>query len=99
MTGTIDRHLNASGQAIRGYVNANLAIEVRKGITQNAQLGYGNGGTPLYGYRTEQVAFALGRKRQRQYGFTDRVKKWMLSAGYSISMLMRALNTKRSPAT
>jgi site-specific DNA recombinase len=34
----------------------NLAVEVRKGMTQNAKLGYNNGGTPPYGYLTEHIA-------------------------------------------
>jgi site-specific DNA recombinase len=38
------------------FFNANLATEVRKGMTQNAKQGYNNGGTPPYGYRTEHIA-------------------------------------------
>lgn len=40
------------------FFNANLAVEVRKGMTQNAKLGYNNGGTPPYGYRTEHIAMS-----------------------------------------
>lgn len=43
-------------EVISEFFNANLAVEVRKGMKQNAKLGYNNGGTPPYGYRTEHVA-------------------------------------------
>ncbi|OMC63335.1 hypothetical protein BK121_27825 [Paenibacillus odorifer] len=43
-------------EIISDLFNANLAVEVWKGMTQKVKLGYDNGGTPPYGYRTEHIA-------------------------------------------
>lgn len=43
-------------EIISDFFNANLAVEVWKGMTQKVKLGYDNGGTPPYGYRTEHIA-------------------------------------------
>jgi DNA invertase Pin-like site-specific DNA recombinase len=51
-----DMLLEGMLEVISEFFNANLATEVRKGMTQNAKLGYNNGGTPPYGYRTEHIA-------------------------------------------
>lgn len=51
-----DMLLEGMLEIISEFFNANLAVEVRKGMTQNAKLGYNNGGTPPYGYRTEHIA-------------------------------------------
>lgn len=51
-----DKLLEGMLEVISEFFNANLATEVRKGMTQNAKQGYNNGGTPPYGYRTEYVA-------------------------------------------
>lgn len=50
-------------EVISEFFNANLAAEVRKGMTQNAKQGYSNGGTPPYGYRTEHIA--LGNQKTK----------------------------------
>ncbi|GGG05518.1 recombinase family protein [Paenibacillus abyssi] len=50
-------------EIVSEYFNANLAAEVRKGMTQNAKKGYSNGGMPPYGYRTEYVA--LGNQKTK----------------------------------
>lgn len=51
-----DMLLEGMLEVISEFFNANLAVEVRKGMTQNAKQGFNNGGTPPYGYRTEYVA-------------------------------------------
>lgn len=51
-----DMLLEGMLEVISEFFNANLATEVRKGMTQNAKKGYNNGGTPPYGYRTEHIA-------------------------------------------
>ncbi|WP_342426143.1 recombinase family protein [Paenibacillus sp. FSL L8-0502] len=51
-----DMLLEGMLEVISEFSNANLATEVRKGMTQNAKQGYNNGGTPPYGYRTEHIA-------------------------------------------
>ncbi|MDN4080089.1 recombinase family protein [Paenibacillus polymyxa] len=51
-----DMLLEGMLEVISEFFNANLATEVRKGMTQNAKQGYNNGGTPPYGYRTEHMA-------------------------------------------
>lgn len=51
-----DKLLEGMLEVMSEFFNANLATEVRKGMTQNAKQGYNNGGTPPYGYRTEHVA-------------------------------------------
>jgi len=51
-----DMLLEGMLEVISEFFNANLATEVRKGMTQNAKQGYNNGGTPPYGYRTEYIA-------------------------------------------
>lgn len=51
-----DMLLEGMLEVVSEFFNANLAVEVRKGMTQNAKQGYNNGGTPPYGYRTEYVA-------------------------------------------
>ncbi|MNW41899.1 hypothetical protein D3C74_190540 [compost metagenome] len=51
-----DMLLEGMLEVISEFFNANLATEVRKGMTQNAKQGYNNGGTPPYGYRTEHIA-------------------------------------------
>ncbi|TBL69781.1 recombinase family protein [Paenibacillus thalictri] len=50
-------------EIVSEFFNANLAVEVRKGMTQNAKKGYSNGGTPPYGYRTEHIA--LGNQKTK----------------------------------
>jgi len=57
-----DMLLEGMLEVISEFFNANLAVEVRKGMTQNAKQGYNNGGTP-YGYRTEH--FALGHQKTK----------------------------------
>lgn len=51
-----DKLLEGMLEVMSEFFNANLATEVRKGMTQNAKQGYNNGGTPPYGYRTEYIA-------------------------------------------
>lgn len=51
-----DKLLEGMLEVMSEFFNANLATEVRKGMTQNAKQGYNNGGTPPYGYRTEHIA-------------------------------------------
>lgn len=51
-----DKLLEGMLEVMSEFFNANLAVEVRKGMTQNAKQGYNNGGTPPYGYRTEHIA-------------------------------------------
>lgn len=51
-----DKLLEGMLEVMSEFFNANLAVEVRKGMTQNAKQGFNNGGTPPYGYRTEHVA-------------------------------------------
>ncbi|GGH68719.1 integrase [Paenibacillus silvae] len=58
-----DMLLEGMLEVISEFFNANLATEVRKGMTQNAKLGYNNGGTPPYGYRTEHIA--LGNSKTK----------------------------------
>ncbi|QNK57439.1 recombinase family protein [Paenibacillus sp. PAMC21692] len=53
-----DMLLEGMLEVMSEFFNANLAVEVRKGMTQNAKLGYNNGGTPPYGYRTEHIAMS-----------------------------------------
>lgn len=50
-------------EVISEFYNANLATEVRKGMTQNAKQGYNNGGTPPYGYRSEHIALGPGKTK------------------------------------
>lgn len=58
-----DMLLEGMLEVISEFFNANLAVEVRKGMTQNAKQGYNNGGTPPYGYRTEHLA--LGHQKTK----------------------------------
>jgi DNA invertase Pin-like site-specific DNA recombinase len=58
-----DKLLEGMLEVMSEFFNANLAVEVRKGMTQNAKQGYNNGGTPPYGYRTEHVA--LGNQKTK----------------------------------
>jgi DNA invertase Pin-like site-specific DNA recombinase len=58
-----DKLLEGMLEIMSEFFNANLATEVRKGMTQNAKQGYNNGGTPPYGYRTEHVA--LGNQKTK----------------------------------
>ncbi|MDO3411492.1 recombinase family protein [Saccharibacillus sp. CPCC 101409] len=58
-----DMLLEGMLEVISEFFNANLATEVRKGMTQNAKQGYNNGGTPPYGYRTEHIA--LGHQKTK----------------------------------
>lgn len=51
-----DMLLEGMLEVMSEFFNANLATEVRKGMTQNAKQGFSNGGTPPYGYRTEHLA-------------------------------------------
>lgn len=48
---------------ISEFFNANLAVEVRKGMTQNAKQGYNNDGTLPYAYNTEHIA--LGNQKTK----------------------------------
>lgn len=50
-------------EVISEFYNANLASEVKKGMTQNAKQGYNNGGTPPYGYRTEHIALGASKTK------------------------------------
>jgi site-specific DNA recombinase len=58
-----DMLLEGMLEVMSEFFNANLATEVRKGMTQNAKQGYNNGGTPPYGYRTEHIA--LGNQKTK----------------------------------
>jgi site-specific DNA recombinase len=58
-----DKLLEGMLEVMSEFFNANLATEVRKGMTQNAKQGYNNGGTPPYGYRTEHVAFGAQKTK------------------------------------
>lgn len=58
-----DMLLEGMLEVISEFFNANLAVEVRKGMNQNAKQGYNNGGTPPYGYRTEHLA--LGNQKTK----------------------------------
>lgn len=58
-----DKLLEGMLEVMSEFFNANLATEVRKGMTQNAKQGYNNGGTPPYGYRTEHIA--LGNQKTK----------------------------------
>jgi site-specific DNA recombinase len=58
-----DMLLEGMLEVMSEFFNANLATEVRKGMTQNAKQGYNNGGTPPYGYRTEHLA--LGHQKTK----------------------------------
>jgi len=58
-----DKLLEGMLEVMSEFFNANLAVEVRKGMAQNAKLGYNNGGTPPYGYRTEHIA--LGNQKTK----------------------------------
>jgi len=58
-----DMLLEGMLEVISEFFNANLAVEVRKGMTQNAKQGFNNGGTPPYGYRTEHIA--LGAQKTK----------------------------------
>lgn len=53
-----DKLLEGMLEVMSEFFNANLAVEVRKGMSQNAKQGYNNGGTPPYGYRTEHIAIS-----------------------------------------
>lgn len=58
-----DMLLEGMLEVMSEFFNANLAVEVRKGMTQNAKQGYNNGGIPPYGYRTEHIA--LGNQKTK----------------------------------
>ncbi|MEK4205015.1 MULTISPECIES: recombinase family protein [Paenibacillus] len=58
-----DMLLEGMLEVISEFFNANLAVEVRKGMTQNAKQGYNNAGTPPYAYRTEHIA--LGNQKTK----------------------------------
>lgn len=58
-----DMLLEGMLEVISEFFNANLATEVRKGMTQNAKQGYNNGGTPPYAYRTEYVAVGSNKTK------------------------------------
>ncbi len=58
-----DMLLEGMLEVISEFFIANLAVEVRKGMNQNAKQGYNNGGTPPYGYRTEHLA--LGNQKTK----------------------------------
>ncbi|WP_172198100.1 recombinase family protein [Saccharibacillus qingshengii] len=53
-----DKLLEGILEVMSEFFNANLAAEVRKGMKQNAKMGFNNGGTAPYGYRTEHMALA-----------------------------------------
>ncbi|OKP68501.1 hypothetical protein A3842_26710 [Paenibacillus sp. P3E] len=53
-----DKLLEGMLEVMSEFFNANLAVEVRKGMSQNAKQGFNNGGTPPYGYRTEHLAIS-----------------------------------------
>lgn len=53
-----DKLLEGMLEVMSEFFNANLAVEVRKGMSQNAKQGFNNGGTPPYGYRTEHIAIS-----------------------------------------
>lgn len=68
-----DMLLEGMLEVISEFSNANLATEVRKGMTQNAKQGYNNGGTPPYGYRTEHIA--MGNQKTKSVWVPYRGKK------------------------
>lgn len=91
-------------EVISEFYNVNLAAEVRKGMSQNAKLGYSNGGTPPYGYRTEHMA--VGSQRTKSVwvlGPREEVEtiRWIFNQyayeGMGYKAIASALNEKGVP--
>jgi site-specific DNA recombinase len=62
-------------EVINQFYSMNLATETMKGMRENAERGYYNGGTLPYGYRTERAADASGREHTKLVlGPEDEVK-------------------------
>ena len=52
-------------EVINQFYSMNLATETMKGMRENAERGYRNGGQTAYGYRAERVVEAAGREHTR----------------------------------
>ncbi|HOU92490.1 MAG TPA: recombinase family protein, partial [Polyangiaceae bacterium] len=52
-------------EVINQFYSMNLATETMKGMRENAERGYHNGGQSPYGYRSERLADASGREHTR----------------------------------
>ena len=50
-------------EVISEFYNMNLANETRKGMVQNAKMGYHNGGIPPYGYSVGKLKDARGKEK------------------------------------
>ncbi len=52
-------------EVINQFYSMNLGTETMKGMRENAERGYRNGGQTAYGYRAERVVEAAGREHTR----------------------------------
>ncbi|WP_312151041.1 recombinase family protein [Paenibacillus odorifer] len=82
-----DMLLEGMLEVVSEFFNANLAVEVRKGMTQNAKQGTTTV-VHLHMLTVLNISHSV-IKRQKQYGYLDHGKRLIQSVLYSISMPMK----------
>jgi DNA invertase Pin-like site-specific DNA recombinase len=92
-------------EVINQFYSMNLATETMKGMRENADRGYRNGGSVPYGYRAKKVAGPNGREHTvLEPGDPERVAviqeifRRAVVEGASVKAITNSLNERRVPA-
>jgi site-specific DNA recombinase len=92
-------------EVINQFYSMNLATETMKGMRENAERGFYNGGKTPYGYRVEKVGMEPGRQHSRLvFGAADEVAtvreifRLTVGDGLGVKAIARCLNEQQVPA-
>ncbi len=92
-------------EVINQFYSMNLATETVKGMRENAERGYCNGGRAPYGYRMERVSDSGGREHSRLVPGTEEkvaivreIFEWAANRGLGAKKIANRLNSRGIPA-
>ncbi len=91
-------------EVINQFYSMNLATETVKGMRENAERGYCNGGRVPYGYRLARVADGAGREHSRlvpgpkeEVDTIREVFEWAANEGMGVKAIANRLNARQVP--
>lgn len=92
-------------EVINQFYSMNLATETLKGMKENAERGWVNGGRIPYGYRVRKVADGKGREHgeliladEKEVGVVREIFDMAANQGMGVKAIANELNKKGTPA-
>jgi len=92
-------------EVINQFYSMNLATETLKGMRENAERGYVNGGCVAFGYRLEKISDGRGREHgrlalgpEREVDLVREIFEMAANQGMGVKAIANELNRRKEPA-